>query len=271
MKSHYYPKLILGAIILTALNIIYTLILTSGEILNLSAIKWSMLANFLIVVVLGIYVSKTNMGRFNLVLSVFVILYLVGCFNLAIEAYIFNVTDRSKTIEEILQGLLVAALFAPILIYLLIRGDAQGSRLNFRPRSTFGWLWRVLVGVVLYLIFYLVAGMILQATYPELMDFYKDKLPSIDLMILTQFPRGLIFVVIAILVVRTSNWSLTKNAILIGLIFSILGAIAPLIPPSEYMPSNIRLVHGVEVGISNFIYGGILGFLLGQKQTSINN
>ncbi len=122
------------------------------------------------------------------------------------------------------------------------------------------------MGVFLYLIFYLVAGMILQTTYPELMEFYADKLPSLDVMILTQFPRGLIFVAVAILVSRTSTLPIWKNAILIGSIFPILGAIAPLIPPSEFMPANIRLVHGIEVGISNLVYGCVLGYLLGQKR-----
>lgn len=97
------------------------------------------------------------------------------------------------------------------------------------------------------------------------MDFYKDKIPPIDVMILTQFPRGLIFVTVAILMLRTSTLSLMKKAILIGLTYAILGAIAPLIPPNELMPANIRLVHGFEVGISNFLYGILLSYLLGQK------
>ena len=53
--------------------------------------------------------------------------------------------------------------------------------------------------------------------------------------------------------------------VLIGLTFSVLGGIAPLIIPSDLMPVNIRWAHGIEVGISNFIFGMIAGRLLGQR------
>ena len=266
MKTNFYVKLVMGTIIVTVLNVLFGFVFAFGETIDLNRILWSILSNFLIVLVLGLYVYYSTLKKIKLVLSVFVIHYLIGHFNLSIEAYIFNVTDRSKTIEEILQGLFVALLFAPIFIYLLTNWDGQNALLNFKSRPVIGWAWRVLAGVFLYLIFYLAAGMILQATYPELMDFYTDKLPPLDVMIFTQFPRGLIFVAVAILVSRTSILPLLKNAILIGSIFSILGAIAPLIPPSELMPANIRLVHGFEVGISNFLYGCVLGYVLGQKK-----
>ena len=84
-------------------------------------------------------------------------------------------------------------------------------------------------------------------------------------MIFTQFPRGFLFVMITILILRTINLPLIKKALLVGLVFSMLGAIAPLIPPNEFMPGNIRFVHGFEVGISNFLYGLLLGYLFGQK------
>jgi hypothetical protein len=56
-----------------------------------------------------------------------------------------------------------------------------------------------------------------------------------------------------------------KKAVLIGLIFSILGGIAPLILPNEVMPLNLRMGHLFEVGISNFLYGFLLGYILSQK------
>ena len=265
MKTNFYLKLFIGTIILTALNVLCDFVFALGDTISLNGILWSLLPNFLIVLVLGLYVSYSTLKKLKLAISVFVIHYLIGHFNLSIEAYIFNVTDRSKTIEEMLQGLFVAVFFAPIFVYLLAAWDGQKILLNLKSRPIMGWALRIFLGMFLYLIFYLAAGMILQATYPELMDFYKDKLPPLDIMIFTQFPRGLIFVVVAILVSRTSTLPLLRNAILIGSLFSILGAIAPLIPPSEFMPGNIRLVHGFEVGISNFIYGWVLGYLLGQK------
>jgi hypothetical protein len=59
-----------------------------------------------------------------------------------------------------------------------------------------------------------------------------------------------------------------RKALLIGLVFSILGGIAPLIPPNEFMPADIRIGHGFEVGVSNLIYGVILGYLWGVSRTN---
>ena len=265
MKSDYYLKLLLGTMILTALYFISDLIFAAGTPINTINILWGIVANFFVVAVLGFYVSYATFRGLKLVFSVFVLHYIIGHFNLQIEAYIFNVTDRAETVNHMFQGLFITSVFAPVFIYIFNKWGGQTTSLKFKNRSVVGWIWRVLFGVFLYFIFYLTAGMVLQATYPGLMDFYKDKLPAFDIMLFTQFPRGLLFVSMAILILRTSELKLIKKAILVGLIFSILGGIAPLIPPSEFMPGNIRLVHGIEVGISNFLYGLALGFLLGQK------
>ena len=121
------------------------------------------------------------------------------------------------------------------------------------------------------MIFYIGAGLILQSTYPDLMSFYEGKIPPPEVMIFTQFPRALLFVLVAVLMLRTLKLAQIKKAVLIGLVFSIIGGIAPLISPNEFMPGNIRLVHGIEVGISNFLYGMNLAYLLGQEWLNKKN
>ena len=265
MKLNYYLKLLLGAMILVVLYFLYDFVFTDGVTLTITNILWGLVSNIFVVAILSFYVSHATLRGLRLSFSVFALYFIIGHFNILIEAYIFNVTDRAETVKQILQGLITATVFSPIIVYIFNKWDGQTALLKFENRSIIGWVWRVILGVFLYIVFYLVAGMILQAAYPGLMDFYKDKLPPLDLMLLTQFPRGFLFVVIAILILRTSRLKLIKRAVLVGLVFSILGGIAPLIPPNELMPNDIRLVHGFEVGISNFLYGLVLGYLLGQK------
>ena len=50
-----------------------------------------------------------------------------------------------------------------------------------------------------------------------------------------------------------------------GVLFTVLGGLAPLIPPNENMPGYIRLGHAFEVAFSNFIYGFVVSYLLAQK------
>ena len=234
---------------------------TSLDSLNL----WSIVSTIFIVIILGFYVSYSSLRGLKLTLSVFFIYYIIGHFNILIEAYIFNVTDRAETAKEMLQGLFVVSIFAPLFVLILNKWEGSSEVLQFKERSVFSWIWRGVLGIFIYLIFYIGAGMILQATYPDLMSFYEGKLPAVDVMILTQFPRGLLFVLVAILMLRTLKLPQIKKALLIGLVFSIIGGIAPLISPNEFMPANIRMVHGIEVGISNLLYGMTLAYLLGQK------
>ena len=72
---------------------------------------------------------------------------------------------------------------------------------------------------------------------------------------------------IALLILHSMKGSTWQKAIYIGLVFSILGAIAPLIPHSELMPDFVRLGHGIEVSLSNFLYGLILGFLFNRASS----
>ena len=270
MKLHYYIKLLVASVTIPVLYFVFDALFLSDTTLD-SLNLWAIVSNVLIVILLGFYVSYSSLRGLRLVLSVFFIYYIIGHFNLLIEAYIFNVTDRAETTKEMLQGLFIASIFAPLFVLLLNKWEGSPESLLFKGRSVFSWIWRSVLGIFIYLMFYIVAGMILQATYPALMSFYEGKLPAPDVMILTQFPRGLLFVLVAILMLRTLKLPQFKKAMLIGLVFSIIGGIAPLIPPSEFMPANIRLVHGIEVGISNFLYGMALAYLLGQEFLNKND
>ncbi|MDH5476108.1 MAG: hypothetical protein OEX22_10485 [Cyclobacteriaceae bacterium] len=264
MKQNIYLKFAIGAILLEVLFrfMNFVLGLPAGEGLTI----WNFLANFLIAATLGYYILHSNVKGYQLSLFVFILYFLIGHFNILIEAYIFNVTDRAETTLHILEGLLVAITFSPIYVY-LFKENTISITLSFTARSILSWTWRIILGNFIYIIFYIIAGLILTTIYPELLQFYEGKMPSIDLIIKTQLLlRGFIFVAVAILIVRTLHLSLLKKALFIGLVFSILGGIAPLIQPNELMPNYVRMGHLFEVGISNFLYGVVLGFLLGQKK-----
>lgn len=263
MKTNIWIKSALGTLLLTALFALLDLVFNHSQDPN--TLLWDIVANFMIALLLGYYIISSRLNGLKLGIAVFLIYFMIGHFSTLIEAYIFNVTDRERTTIEILKGLMASAIFCPLYLLLFKNRQEIGST-KFKERTFFSWLWRILAANFLYLIFYITAGLILSFVYPQLMDFYEGKIPPFDVMIKTQlYVRGFIFIGIAILILRTLNLSLTKKVVFIGLVFSILGGIAPLIQPTELMPGYIRLGHGIEVGISNFIYGFVIGFLLGQK------
>jgi hypothetical protein len=253
MKSQLLIRSAIGLIVL----IILGGIITGG---------WNIIPNILIALILGYYILHSNHRSIKLSVFVFLIFFIIGTFNILVEALIFNVTDTPETIREIVLGFIVALIFSPLFVYILDKWKGDAYELNFISRPVSSWTWRLIVAVFSYIFFYLLAGMILHTVYPELMTFYEGKIPPFPLMLKTQILRGLIFAGVTILMWRTTDLSPMKKAILIGATFSILGAIAPLIPTNEFMPVNIRIVHGFEVGISNFIFGYIVAYLLGQKK-----
>jgi len=263
MKTTLFVKSIFGALLLTVLYILFNMLL--GQTLAFDNLFWGILPNYLVALLLGYYIMSSSLGGIRLSISVFLIYFLIGHFNLLIEAYIFNVSSRQETALEIIRGLFISVTFAPLYVY-IFRTKIVKEAVIFTKRSLIGWCWRILVADILYLLLYIIAGLVLTLVYPQLLQFYEGKIPPFDILINTQlFIRGFIFIGIALLMLQTLNISVAKKAILIGLTFAILGGIAPLIPPNELMPSYVRLGHGFEVGISNFVYGILLTLLLKLK------
>ena len=226
-----------------------------------------MVANLLISVLIGTLIRNSALSGFWLALSIFIVYFVIGHFSTLIEAYVFDVTSRTRTLQELARGFLVALAFAP-LCTALFKSKTSVRRLHFKTRNWLQWLWRILVGDLLYLIMYSIAGFILVTAYPEILEFYENKIPPFETVIKTQlFLRGFLFAGVALLISRTIDLSLLHRSLLIGLVFAILGGIAPLLTPNELMPTYVRYGHMIEVGISNFIFGVILGFLLGQKNS----
>lgn len=255
-------KSVIGAAVLTLLFALANFF--TGYSQDMANLLWGVLSNFLICLLLAYYIVHSNYSGFRLAIAVFLIYFLIGHFNILIEAYIFNVTDRQQTLTDILKGFIVVLIFSPIFVKVLDQTKVASSQ-KIVPLSIFSWIWRILTGNVLYLVFYIAAGLTLTFTYPEILEFYEGKIPEPALIFQTQlFLRGFIFIAVAVVILRSSTQSQLKKAVFIGLIFAILGGIAPLIQPNELMPYNVRLGHGFEVGISNFAYGFVLSYLLKQ-------
>lgn len=264
MRSNFSFSVVISTIVLSLVSIIAET--AFGRDLTSNYITWMLVSNLLSVIILGLIIKYNTHTGMRLSLLIFLIYFLIGQFNILIEAYIFDVSDQRQTMLIILQGFLVTLISSPLLVYIFGKWRGQTLKLAFAPRSGLSWTWRTIVGDLLYVFLYLLAGSILVAVYPKLMDFYGDKVPPFSVMINTQFFRALIFIGVAILINRSTKLTLLQRALLIGAFFAVIGGIAPLIvPENELMPSYIRFGHAFEVGISNSLFGFILTFLMGQK------
>lgn len=229
---------------------------------------WILVSNLLTALIM-LAVSSSFTGRgMKLATGIFLIAFGIGCFNILIEALIFHVTDLQQTLQHLVVGFFKFALLSILIAYFMATVESNGQYPESGTRSVGSWLLRIIGSSLLYLFFYFTAGIILQATLPALNEYYKGRLPGFTTLIYTQVLRGFLFTCIGIFFLRTNQLPKQRQLLLLGGIFSVLGGIAPLIPSNELMPTAIRLGHGFEVGISNFIYGWLVGLILVQPKKS---
>jgi hypothetical protein len=258
--------MLLAVFVLTLLQIVLGLIFGIEE--DLRGMGWILLSNLLIVVILAYTIVRSESHGLKLAGTVFLMFFGIYVFNTQIEALFFQLQiPRIETIKMISEGLLVALLISPAIVFLMNRMQKPVSNVESFPRphlSIIGYVWRFILCDVSYVILYCIAGAII---LPYVQDFYSDlaQTPALGKILIMQLLRGLIYVIVVLPVIRMINAKRLEIALLVGLQLSVLGGIAPLLPPNPYMPPEIRLVHGIEIGISNFIYGAIIGFLFKSK------
>lgn len=165
MKTNIYFNVLIGALLVSFLGMGFDFAISGSLMLN--NLFWSIFSNALIIVLLGYYISNSRFSGRKLVAVIFLIYYGVGHFNILIEALIFNVTDQAQTLYELFRGLIITLIASPLLAYLFTNRAEVVKPIEFEERSLFSWISKVLLGDFLYLIFYLTAGFILQAVYPE--------------------------------------------------------------------------------------------------------
>lgn len=204
--------------------------------------------------VLAAWVSPAR-GR-ALVLALVALGWGVGTFNTLIEAVAFGVMPLEAAAIQCVVALLVFAVFAAGAVAVAGRLRGEGAP-PVRPRVTVLRLAGVVLG---YELLYFGAGLLV---FPYVADFYATRtLPPLGLVAGLQVPRALIFAASAWLWLRTGP---RAAPLVLGIAFSVIGGIAPLLPENPYMPADVRLAHGIETGASNFLFGLLLGWLLRAK------
>ena len=123
MKSNQIIQIILVAFALTFLTFLLSLI--SDRDFSTTYYLWDLLANLLISAVIGYYVVHSFYYSIKLWLATFAIFYVIGNFNIVIEALIFNVIDRDQSINILLMGIPYAMAGSFIMTWIFGRWNDQ--------------------------------------------------------------------------------------------------------------------------------------------------
>ena len=211
------------------------------------------------VLVLALAAWATPMRGIRLFLALFVLSWLIGSFSLVIEAAAFSVMNVQQALAGAGAGAVQFALMAGLVTAgakWVKPGDAGVAPARFT-------LLRLAGVVAAYIVLYVAAGMLV---LPYVREFYAGwPMPSLDVLLPLQVFRALIFAAGSVLFLRGG---LRYAPWIIGLAFSVIGGIAPLLPDNPFMPLAVRLPHMIEVGVSNFLFGFITALLLrGNRAT----
>ena len=254
---------LLGAVALTVLQAVVGGLLVPAMPEPPGVLPWWLLSNLLIVAVAVWLARLSPATRPQRIGMLFVVLFGIPANYLA-ELFIFDLGIPRATLWRFyLQDLIVYAAVAALIGW--PRAD-QRAPVPRAARPAGSWLVRIALGVAAYIVAYITAGL---AIYPWIADHYAGRhLPGFSVIVPMQAARGLGYLAVAWAIARVTRGTRWQAGVRVGATLSIVGGIAPLIVPNTYLPAFVRHAHILETGISNFLFGLFVGWLLAPPPAS---
>lgn len=232
---------------------------------------------FLCTLVLTYLIVRSRWAGWRLVATVFFVFYGVMTFMPQIETAVFVTRLPAGTLARLfLMGALIVAPYSALAVLVLGKrkvdlGDHQPNlRLQMPPRQ---WAWRLAAIALAYLIVYFTFGYFIAWRNPAVPAYYGGVdegtflarmsvvLTDTFWLIPFQILRAMLWVAIALPVVRMMKGRRQETALTVGMLFAVLMS-AQLLLPNPYMPEAVRMAHLKEIVSSNFIFGFLVGWLL---------
>lgn len=220
-----------------------------------------LLVNALHAAVLALLASRAQLRGLMLAILIASTLFFAQSFLLLMEAlYFIDNLNLSKEvlIQSMEMALIIAVCVGGVSAFLWRSVANKPAPLRLTPILGL----RIFGVAILYVASYFIAGYFI-AWASEHVRAYYDFGESIKLFPLLSFQllRGGMWGILALFIAHNLSGSLMSRALIVGANFSIL-ATAQLLYPSFFMPWEVRLPHLIEVGISNFIFGGLAVLIL---------
>lgn len=227
-------------------------------------LPWLLLTNVVVVTALSIVAVRVEWRGWKLGVALAAIPLVIASVNL-LEAAIFLKNAPLEFGRIFVYTVLSAALIVPVWILLFgRRNDVAPEHYHPIEAKTFGErAWKFVVSDLTYLFLYYGTGMII---FPYVKDFYATQtLPSMGTIVALQLlVRGPVFVLLCVALTRMLGMPRLTGALTVGLVFTLLSGVAPLLMPNPFFPDAVRWVHFCEVTSENFVFGAIVAWLWGQ-------
>ncbi|MBN2355280.1 hypothetical protein JXO59_04165 [candidate division KSB1 bacterium] len=239
-----------------------------------------LLVCFIDVVLLSAFILRSRYTGIRLIGIVALVYYGIKTFMTQIETWYFMTNVTSDMLCKLfLMTVPTAILFPPIAVAILgrWRADRQSPapRHPLWPTAPPEWIWKIAFLIfIVYPLLYFGFGYFIAWKQAEVRAFYGGTDPGNFIGHLTsvfaehhwlyffQVVRGLLWVGLAMLVIRSMRGSVWEMGWMVALLFAILMNNVHLLP-NALMPAPVRLIHFIETASSNFLWAWcIVGLLL---------
>jgi hypothetical protein len=228
-------------------------------------LEWMLLSNLVSVAALSIVAVRVEWRGWKMGAAIAAIPLTLAAINL-LEGAVFLKNSPMEFGRIFVFTLVSSALVVPMWMLLFGRRDEVATK-HYHPihaQSRGELVWKFLLCDVTYLILYYGIGLII---FPYVKDFYATQtLPSLGTIAALQLlVRGPLFILFCVAVTRMLGMPRLSGALMVGLVFTLLSGLAPLLMPNPYFPDSVRWVHLCEVTSENFVFGAIVAWLWGQS------
>ncbi len=241
---------------------------------------------FLDTIVLAYIILRSRWAGWRLIATVFFVFYGVMTFIAQIESLIFHILPPGVLPLLFLMGVLVAAPFSPLAVIILGKRKADTATAN-EPNSRLRmpkkeWAWKLAVIAIVYMILYSTFGYFIAWKNPAIQAYYggidEGSFFAHMKVVLTITPwlepfqalRAMLWVLLALPVIRMMKGSWQETAFAVGLLFSVLMN-SQLLLPTPLMPEAVRMTHLIETASYNFIFGYFIVWLLHRHHSSLSD
>jgi len=222
-------------------------------------------------------ISRSRWHGLKLVGAILLVFFGIQTFMSQIETMFFGSAFNISSAEMrsiILSGFLTAVFFSYLAV--LIMGKMRKPKEEEAPAAPFemstkDWAVRLVLLPLAYIVLYFLFGYFVAWQSPDVRELYTgstaiepffthlaNTFKGDASIIPFQFVRGLIWIGLALVILRMMKGGAWEKAITVGLLFGLL-ITTQLMFPNPYMPAPVRLAHFIETSTSTFIYGVLIG------------
>ena len=224
-------------------------------------------------------ILRSRWTSWKLILTVFFLFYGVSTVMPQIEsAYFITRLPPGMLPRLFLAGLILALVFAPLAVLILGKAKSltnETAHLNMSPGA---WIGKLSLIVIAYLFLYLTFGYFIAWKNPAVRAYYGGSDPSgfishitsllrdEPLLFLLQAVRALLWIAIALPVIKMLKGEWWERGLAVALLFAVMTS--QLLLPNPLMPNEVRMVHLVETATSNFLFGWLVALILRETNST---